>query len=795
MRTGSAGLPLALLAAALDPAASFSACPPDQKQPRDLVITGSTADPRLGAISGAALSALDGRGLNGIASEVSGLTLLEAGPGINKLQMRGFSSGDIVVSDVSEKPLVGVYLDEVPLAVQGMTPDLRVFDLERIDIVRGPNGTRSGAAALAGMVRFVTAKPDPRAAWAMAEAGLESSDTGGLSGDFRATANLPLGPGWAVRGANYARRQAGFIDNIGRRSRADANSYHTDQQRLAIRGAVGEQTIVDLGLTHAASRAQGLDTGIVGLGRYRTSTNGPEGTRDRLTLLDATVQRDLGWSRLMITASHVARRTLQRLSPEARIAYLFTSYPPYYPGLFAMPASYDQTVTNAIPAELYQIRNRFRTDTQEIRLTGDSPSISWTAGLYRSRRRRSYDEDIPTPGLDRLSILNLFGPYPTADARYDSMLVDHARSPDDLFTGTQGQRETELAFYGDATWHALPHVDLAAGLRLFRLRERFDLEFSGFYGVDPLTHQPLISHERHIKRSANPRLEIAYRPDGQTLFYAEAARGLRAGGVNQPVPTALCAADLAAAHLNRPPTSFAPDHAWTYEVGTKARSASGAISVEGDAFLSDWRDVQNRLFLGQCSYYVVLNQGRILSRGLELRANWRPVATLDLAVDGAFTNARAHAPIEGMNAIAGDPLPYSPRWIAGATLSYRRPIGNGLFALRLRYRHQSAQFTAFNRRLFDFATDIPTVRGDNPAWRRIPPSSALSAWLSYRAGSYRLTLFAENLTNQAKVTGILPKPVYVGTFQAGDQVSYARPRTVGLRLRVGLGKLSADDQD
>jgi len=794
MTKGSVGL-WALSIALLTSSAPVFADPGEPHHPHELIITGSAAAPRQTALSGATLAALDGRGLDGLASEISGLTVLDAGPGINKLQMRGFSSGIIVVSDVSEKPLVGVYLDEMPLAVQGMTPDLRVLDLERIDIVRGPSGTRSGASGLAGMIRYVTAKPDPGTAWATIEGGTEWTEAGGVGGAIRAAANLPLGNHWAVRGAIYAGRRPGFIDNIGRRDRADANVDHVNQQHLAIRGTLGERTIIDLGITHAASRAEGLDTGIAELGRYRNSTNGPEGVRDRLTLLDGTIQRDLGWSRLLLTASHIERRTLLRLSPEARVAYLFTSYPPYYPGLFAMPATYDQTIANAIPAEYYQIRNRFRTDTQEARLTGDSSAIGWTMGLYHRRQGRSFDEDIPTPGLDRLSVLNLFGPYPAADGSYDSRIVDQARSSDDLFTGTQRQRETEWALYGDATWHLSARLDIAAGVRLFRLHESFDLHFAGFYGVDPLTHQPLISHERHSTRSANPRLQVTYRPNGQILFYAEAARGLRAGGANQPVPVALCASDLAAARLDSPPTSFGPDHAWTYEVGTRSHSADGRFTLESQAFLSDWRDVQNRLLLDQCSYYVVLNRGRILSRGLELTANWRPVPTLQLGLDGAFTNARAHGPIERIGALAGDQMPYSPRWIAGATLSYRRTIGRDQLALRLRFHHQSAQYTAFDRRLYDFGTGTPIVRGDNPAWRRIPPASRLSAWLSYAHGAYRLTLFGENLTNQAKVTGILPKPSYVGTFQAGDQLFYARPRTLGLRLHVTLGGRAEGDRD
>jgi len=794
MTVGSAGL-RALSVAVLASSAPALAGPSDPQHAHELIVTGSTSNIPQTAVGGDALAALDGHGLEALASEISGLALLEAGLAVNKLQMRGFSSGDIVVSDVSEKPLVGVYLDEMPLAVQGMTPDLRVLDLERIDIARGPSGTRSGATGLAGMIRYVTAKPDPRAAWATVEGGTEWTEAGGFGGAVRAAANVPLGHGWAVRGASYAGRRPGFIDNIGRRDRADANVDDSDQQRVALRGTVGDRTIVDLSITRAASRAEGLDAGIAELGRYRTSTNGPERVRDRLTLFDGTMQRDLGLNRLFLTVSHIERRTLLQLSPEARIAYLFTSYPPYYPGLFAMPAAYDQTIANAIPAEFYQVRNRFQTDTQEARLTGDSGAIGWTVGIYHRRQRRSFDEDIPTPGLDRLSVLSLFGPYPTVDGGYDSRIVDQARSPDDLFTGTQGQRETEWALYGDATWHLSPGIDIAAGLRLFRLHETFDLHFAGFYGVDPATHQPLISHEGHSRQSANPRLQITYRPNRQILLYAEAARGLRAGGVNQPVPVALCASDLAAARLNSPPTSFGPDYAWTYEVGTRSRSADGRFTVEGQAFLADWRNVQNRLFLGQCSYYVVLNQGRILSRGLELTANWRPFPTLQLGLDGAFTNARTHRPIERMGALAGAQVPFFPRWIAGATLSYRRTIGRDVLGLRLRFHHQSAQFTAFDRRLYDFDTGTPILRGDNPAWRRIPPASTLSGRLSYAHGAYRLTLFGENLTNQAKVTGILPKPSYVGTFQAGDQLSYARPRTIGLRLRVALGGRLEGHQD
>ncbi|WP_339500876.1 TonB-dependent receptor plug domain-containing protein, partial [Pseudomonas canadensis] len=163
--------------------------------------------------------------LSDLAKFTPSLVITEGAPGFNKFNLRGLATGGYVTSDTSDRPLVAVYLDDTPISVQGQTPDLKVYDLDRVEVLRGPQGTLFGAGSMAGTVRFVTAKPDARSFFGTAEASGSTTEHGAGSYNVRGMVNIPLiKDQLAVRGNIFVGNDGGFIDNIGQHKVDNANS-------------------------------------------------------------------------------------------------------------------------------------------------------------------------------------------------------------------------------------------------------------------------------------------------------------------------------------------------------------------------------------------------------------------------------------------------------------------------------------------------------------------------------------------------------------------------------------------
>ncbi len=296
--------------------------------------------------------------------------------------------------------------------------------------------------------------------------------------------------------------------------------------------------------------------------------------------------------------------------------------------VFTAPTTYNQAMTNSIPAEKYTITNKIKDFMVEGRLASkDEGAFKWTAGVFYESQQRHLIQDIPTPGFDTLSYENYFyGPFATPTGKYDSKLVDAAFNSNDIFSGLQNESEHQIAVYADGTWHATPKLDLTAGLRYFDFHENYYLFESGVYGV--INHVPLTTNASLHSSGVNPRANISYKATDDLLLFAEAAKGFRYGGSNQPVPigttgvAATCAANLASYGYTGAPLTFGPDHLWNYTVGEKAKLAGGRVTVNATAYWIDWQDVQTRLLLN-CSYFFTANKGKITSRGLELESSVR----------------------------------------------------------------------------------------------------------------------------------------------------------------------------
>ncbi len=731
------------------------------------------------------------------------LAITEGAPGYNKFNMRGLATGGYASSDTSDRSLVAVYLDDTPISVQGQTPDLKVYDLERVEILRGPQGTLFGAGLMAGTIRFVTAKPNMETISGYGEVDGLITHHGGSGYNVRGMLNLPvIKDKLALRGNFYVGTDGGYIDNIGGQNRQNANSNHTEQARVAARFTPTESLTIDASFTYEKSRAKGLNGGLSGLRPYAYSSNGPEGTDDLFRLYTLGADYDMGFADFIVTTAYTDRKIGFNFSPDPTIGYFFQDYgtglpvgPGAYP-LYKQPASYNQAVTNSIPAELYVINQKLNDFMAEGRLVSkDDGPFKWTVGAFYEKQNRHLVQDIPTPGFDTLSYMNCFYgptcggmPFNTPNGLYDSKLVDKAFQSNDIFSGLQDTSEHQFAVYADGTWHATDKLDITGGLRYFDFKEDYYLFEGGVYGV--IDHVPLETRATLKSNGVNPRGNISYKINDDFMVYAEAAKGFRYGGANQPVPlgstgvAGQCTANLANYGYNSAPLTFGPDKLWNYTVGEKARLAGGRLTVNASAYYIDWQDVQTRLRL-DCSYFFTTNSGKINSKGIELETMWKATPEITISAGGSYNDSKAKGDIPNVGAFDGDRTPYFPQFIGTAAIFYDKPVGNGSLHLSATYQYQSTQHTTFNPYSTKIVDGVLVANGPNANYAVIPESHSVNASAAYNFGNIELGIFGTNLVNGVKVTNV-QRATYYAIYQAGDRITYARPRTIGVRAKVSF---------
>ena len=301
-------------------------------------------------------------------------------------------------------------------------------------------------------------------------------------------------------------------------------------------------------------------------------------------------------------------------------------------------------------------------------------------------------------------------------------------------------------------------------------------------------HVPLTTNAVQKASGFNPRFNLAYRPDGNLTLYAEAAKGFRYGGANQPVPIGTsgiaqqCAQNLANYGYTSAPLTFGPDHLWNYSGGEKARLFDGKVTINSDLYYIKWQDVQTRLGL-DCSYFFTDNKGQITSKGVEVETTFRLTPHLTLSASLSYTNSSAHGDLPTVGAFDGDQTPYFPHWIGSAFLFYDSPVGNGKLHMQASYQYRGQEHTTFNNYSTTLVNGVLTKNGPSQSYAVIPEQNNVSASIAYEFGPYEVGLYGNNLIDGVRITDIT-RATYYAAYQAGDFQTTARPRTIGIRLKA-----------
>lgn len=655
----------------------------------------------ISALSGERLEQLGASMFEDYAGFIPGLSTLSiGGPGQRNLHLRGISAGD------DPAATVGVYVDDVPVgsssAVGGggrLALDLVPFDLERVEVLRGPHGTLYGASTLGGLFKYVTRAPNSRSTELRMEADLFDVDHGGTSWSVKAMANVPIATDIAaLRVTGYHVDNAGWIDNV-QLGQRDVNANRISGGRAALL----LQPTVDLTIrlsaqlqdikTHDAAQVD-LDsaTGTPRVGAFakaRTIANSlDQAYRQYAGLLDY----DAGFARLTAITSYATLRSdiVRDISP-----------------------TFSQLAGGVPVAFGHDLETR--KFVQEVRLASPSTRrFEWLLGLFYTHEESDNAQRYRTLG----------GPFAALNPVGSADLPSHYK---------------EYAAFGEVTANFGQRFDVTLGARWSRNEQGATQVTGGVLSGVPVGQfltDSAQSDDDIVTYVVAPRFRLS----DDVLLYARAASGYRAGGPNAVLPPAFTGGILI-------PKTFDPDTVWNYELGLKAMLLEQRLTLGVATFIVDWRKVQ--LLQQIQGLYFRTNGGKAESRGLEVEARYAATNNLQLGGSLAYMDAtlREDTPAS-VGGRAGDRLPLVPRWTAAAFADYSFPLAGNMTGLI------GASYRFVGQRPSSFAASP-----SNPSVM-LNHYETLDLRAGIRTGPLTLTVFGRNLTKSiAELSALATGPL------------------------------------
>jgi outer membrane receptor protein involved in Fe transport len=577
----------------------------------------------MSAISGDQLTAAGLTRIEDIAHEIPGLSMRSAGPGLTEYDARGLASNG------GAAPTVGFYLDEIPLSPPALSQsgkvviDPNLYDLERVEVLRGPQGTLYGSGSMGGTIKVITNQPKLGALEGSVQGTGSYTDGGGgnYSGDLML--NLPVGETLAVRLVLSDLYRSGWIDNIavspfpvtignpvqGNVLAApvthvihDAN----DEKLWSARISVLYKPSEDLSVL-ATAMAQSLH-----LGGYDLIDGSPdsavpsrvydahyeafplrESVVDNISLFGLTVNANVNFADLTTATAYWSRLGVQTQDASESIYYSNGGNAPFVP----------------VP---YTERDPSHQFSQEVRLSShDSGGLHWVAGAFYSELH---------------SVWNEIGESP---ANATPAVPDGA-----YFISWNPYTVKQTALFADGSFKFTEHLKLSAGVRWYTYKSEQD-EYSWGSDGPNLTPPAASLVTTASDRGFNPRVNLSYMPDPDLTTYATVSKGFRPGGANQILPPALCG--------DSGTLKFGPDSAWNYELGEKAKLFDNWLTINSDFYYIKWTGIQQVLTL-PCGYQFYNNAGDGRTFGPELEINAKLTSELTASLTGAYTDAKITNP-------------------------------------------------------------------------------------------------------------------------------------------------------
>ena len=697
---------------------------------------------------------------SGFADSVPGVTYATTGLGNSQYFIRG-------VGQVggNQAPTTGVYLDEIPLQSRSLgsssQPDPQLFDVARVEVLRGPQGVIFGSSAMGGIVRIVTNKPDATKLEAAADVGVATITDGAESWDAKGMVNIPLDDDkLALRLVGVKGKQGGWIDdlrpvtsnlseNLNRPDRIEKDANYTDyyMMRAALSWIPADGLTITPSVLFQDSQSNtdrahsdvtfGLDARMKA--RYQ-----PVWSSDKFLLGNLLVEKDLSTVSILSSSSYMDR--------DFEVMFDSTAFRSPQIEEIVGPSPNGQLYWSSIggPSNTKQF-------VQEVRVVSKAAGpLKYIGGVYF--KNLDVKQYFSRPSR------NLFGVV--------APLPFGASNPPVIEQEDTGFKEEEYAAFGEVSYDFTSKWGVAVGGRVFKYdqtdsRERYGL--GGEAGGD-LTYR---LRETNDESGFTPRVILTYRATSELNLYGSYSTGFRTGGTNTPIPDDACSPqERAAAGLPDTPPPYKSDETENFEVGAKTNWADGRVRVNVAAYSIKWKDFQQNVEVtcGPNPAAWVANAGEVESKGGEFELVAQVTSALQLSSGIAYTDASYKEPFTTLGLPAGTALLDVPKLTWNARAMYDFPLFAGW--------RGNAMLSA------NYVDDTISGFGEGEVVER-PSYTLVDFGLAASKDALTISLYANNLTDETPVYGqeFATSP---DTTTATSYFAYlvGAPRTVGIRASV-----------
>ncbi len=725
--------------------------------------------------------------------------------GTNNISIRGISSS-------GGAGTTGIYIDDTPIQIRALAfnPDdtlPKAFDVDRIEVLRGPQGTLFGAGSEGGTVRYITTQPSTTKTSFYSRDEVSFTQSGAPSYEAGIAGGMPIIDG--VLGARvtvWYRRDGGYIDRIDPVSldtvQKNANFDNTTLIRLAAVWTPNDKITITPSFYYQDRYRNDTEDywplySRPGRDDYVSANPTQRSDPDRFQLPALKMEADLGFAKLISDTSYFHRKeetgydgTLYNLgfyqsgvflnyNADGSTSPASTPYPLLDGTGLHLPAG----ATNyRSPAS---IDNSQQNITQEIRLQSNDPSsaLNWTAGVFYTHNRQTYLEQIHDPLLQELSVA-------ATGLKFDNFFTDcssgtcvgvpfDSRFPNDSYFLQTKAIDQQVAGFGEGTYAFSDQFKLTVGARYSHLK----FTNTTLTGGPQLFLSPQTVDVTKSENSFTPKVSFSYQYDSHNLYYASYAKGFRPGGANNPVPYAACAGDFTAFGIQNSPATFSSDSVNSFEIGAK-NNIDNRFKIASSIYYIRWNNIQQTVVPPVCQISFIDNLGQAVAKGFDIQAEMALSDTFTIEFATGFTEARYTKPsvlssaettpiVATGDAITGQSGQPNPPITASIGLEYKFDIAGHESFARFDEEYQSRP------RWRSPSQDAGTLQYDSANYL-LSPTTFASARAGINFGEMQIAAFVDNLFDTHTVTN------YNWSIDPGDGNSRLerqftfRPRTIGL---------------
>jgi iron complex outermembrane receptor protein len=705
---------------------------------------------------------LQARGLSdfrSIAQETPGVSMKTSGPGQTEFEMRGLTATG------GFSPTVGFYVDDAPLtapaqAAQGkvvIDPDL--YDVNRVEVLRGPQGTLYGAGSMGGTIKLVTNQPQLNTVAMSAQSTDSGTDGGGFNYGGSAMLNLPLGQDVAaVRFVGTYKYTSGYIDRIvadpfplptnggltrGDVSAAPVQARYSDVNWEKLQGGrvtlllkIGDNLTVTPGLMYqkiSLGGASTVDDPPGNVYAHYQPFDIAEPLEDNFSIYTLNVKYHFDWADLTSATAKWNRHDeqTQDISETMQALFGFPSYTIAGGGIGA-GAQEETDFTDQI--------------SEEIRLASNATGrFEWLGGFFFSRFNSNTTSQSNYPGLE-----NFFGTT-------------------DLISVGEPIEITQRALFGEASYKFTEALKGTLGLRYYRYASTEETINSGLASLagGPGT---VLEFGSANNKGLNPKVNLAYTVSDDVLLYTTAAKGFRPGGPNSPVPLSgpvQCLTgpgNLQSLGLASAPNQYNPDNVWSYEIGEKARALGNRFQINSALYYESWTDVQ-QLVDPSCGFGFTSNAGSASIYGSEIEIAANLSSAWSVTQNLGLTHATFDHTVQATNTVKGQKLLDVPDVTANTAVIFSMPVSD------------TYNFTA--RGTYSYVGPMQDITYER---NNLAGYSLVSTRAGVSSDRFSATLFVNNLANKfAILTNNTAQTVNIPSV---NRWVVTQPRTIGIDLQV-----------